>query len=330
MSTATTGLGSFDTLRDHIKRYLSVGVYNLIPLKHGTKDRPLLDWKHQKKRLPTLSEIASRFSRLCNIAVVLGETARLVAIDIDGDAAKQRVERKLVELGICNNLRVSMLDTMMTRTGSGGFHFVFYVSAVLFERYDLRTKTLWSGTSNHEEIKFMGEGSIVILAPSLHPSGADHYYQWNGKRPIELSEIQLKQLLELFGEKYLPTTLDEHNTTDNDDTSEPPVSSISAIRQGILGNSVKPTLSLSPSETQGLIKVLEPVYQTGKRNRITLGYAGLLRRRGYTLRSVEDFCVLVCKTFDDDEIESRLETVRRTFKKPLEGISGWGWLNDIG
>ncbi len=65
---------------------------------------------------------------VCNVAVVLGQVSGLVAIDIDGDVTKQRVERKLVEMGCCNNLRVSMLDTMMTLTGSGGFHFVFRVS----------------------------------------------------------------------------------------------------------------------------------------------------------------------------------------------------------
>ncbi len=47
----------------------------------------------------------------------------------------------------------------------------------------------------HEEIKFIGEGSIAILAPSLHPNGTGQY-RWNGKAPVELSEKQLKQLLE--------------------------------------------------------------------------------------------------------------------------------------
>ena len=321
-----------ELLHEHIRGYIKNGIYNLIPLELGTKNKFLVNWKPYQKRLPVASELSSWFSRPRNIAVVLGHVSRLVAIDIDGDAAKQRVERKLVEMGYCNNLRVSMLDTMMTLTGSGGFHFLFRVSPKLFkeeddlfEKYDLRTKTLWQGSGEHEEIKFMGEGSIVILAPSVHPNGTGQY-QWNGKAPIELTEKQLKQLLEVFCEKYLPTTLDEHTTVDKSLPRVDDSSSISAIRQGLLLNTKS---SLSPKETQDLIAALSPVYKVGKRNAITLGYAGIMRKRGYSLQTVEDFCVVVCKTFNDEELESRLRAVRDTFKKSIDKIAGWSWLNDV-
>src|SRR5687768_6047906 len=98
-----------ECLREHIRGYINIGIYSLIPLKYGTKNKPLVDWKPYRKRIPTLSELRSWFSssKSCNnnVAVVLGQMSRLVAIDIDGDAAKQRVERKLVEMGYCNNLR---------------------------------------------------------------------------------------------------------------------------------------------------------------------------------------------------------------------------------
>jgi hypothetical protein len=320
-----------ELLHEHIRSYIEIGIYNLIPLKLGTKNKPLVDWKQYQKRLSTPSEISSGFSRPCNVAVVLGQVSRLVAIDIDGDAAKQRVEGKLVEMGYCNNLRVSMLDTMMTLTGSGGFHFLFHVSGKLFEedydlfeKYDLRTKTLWSGSGDHEEIKFMGEGSIVILAPSLHPNGFGQYL-WNGKAPITLSEKQLKQLLDVFCEKYIPTTLDEH-TKPAATVIEGDPSSISSIRQKLLLDTKS---SLSPKETQQLITALRPAYKVDKRNAITLGHAGIMRKRGYSLQTVEDFCVLVCKTFNDEELESRLSAVRDTFKKPIDKIAGWSWLNDV-
>jgi hypothetical protein len=326
------------TLLEQVQDYINAGIYSLIPLKHGTKNKPLIDWKPYQKRLPSRSEKTAWFSSLCNIAAILGQTARLVAIDVDGDGAKQRVERKLVEMGYCNNLRVSMLDTMMTLTGSGGFHFVFYVDPKLFDKYDLRTKTLWSGSSKHEEIKFLGKGSIVMLAPSLHPNGS-RQYQWNERAPIELSERQLTQLLEVFCEKYLPTTLEDvnNNNTSSSTVEEkgdhpPSTTSISAIRQSILqpkiGREPAPTLSLK--ETYDLIKALKPAYKVGRRNAITLGYAGVLRKRSYALHTVEDFCVVVCKTFNDEEIESRLRAVRDTFKKSIDKIAGWGWLNDIG
>ena len=320
MTTTTTTTAS---LLEQIRDYTNVGIYSLIPLKHGTKNKPLVDWKPYRKRLPTPSERASWFSspsKLCNVAAVLGRTARLVAIDIDGDAAKQRVERKLVEMGRCNNLRVSILHTMMTRTGSGGFHFVFRISdPELSEKYDLRTKTLWQGSpGKHEEIKFLGEGSIAMLAPSLHPNGSGQYL-WNGKPPMELSEKELKQLLEVFCERYLPTSLDEHITTNT--------AVDNSIKQSLLLQNTHS--SLSPNETQQLITALKPVYKLGKRNTITMGYSGFMRKHGYTLRVVEDFCVLVCRTFNDEEIESRLRTVRDTFRKPIDKIAGWSLLNDI-
>lgn len=322
-----------ESLGEHIRGYINIGIYTLIPLKRGTKNKPLVDWKPYQKRLPKPSEITSWFSRSSNVAVVLGQASRLVAIDIDGDAAKQRVEKKLVEMGHCNNLRVSMLQTMMTLTGSGGFHFVFRISPQLFERkYDLRTKTLWQGSSEHNEIKFLGEGSIAMLAPSLHPNGFGQYL-WNGKAPVELSEKELKKLFIVFCEKYLPTTLDDHHiiavvdSSSSNNTSDGSSSSISSIRQRLLLNTR--SSSLSPKEIQQLITALKPAYRLGKRNTITMGYAGVMRKRGYTLHTVEEFCVMVCKTFNDEELESRLRTVQDTFRKPIDKIAGWTLLNDV-
>lgn len=308
-------------LHEHVHDYIDAGIYALIPLKHGTKNKPLVDWKPYRKRLPTSSERTSWFSSSgpCNIAGVLGRTSGLVAIDIDGDAAKQRVEKKLAELGFCNNLRVSMLDTMMTLTGSCGFHFVFCISPELFEKYDLRTKTLWYGdSSEHCEIKFLGEGSIAMLAPSLHPNGSGQY-RWNGKAPIELSEKQLIQLLSVFCEKYLPTTLDEHTTSSTTNTA---ASSLPLNTRS----------SLSPDDIQELINALKPRYTRGKRHTITLGYSGFMRKCGYSLEAVQEFCVIVCQTFNDEEVESRLRDVKDTFAKPIKTgreIAGWSLLNDI-
>jgi hypothetical protein len=105
-SSSSEPVEPVETTSDHIRGYIDAGIYSLIPLKHGTKNKPLVDWKPYQKRLPTPSEITSWFSRpsLCNVAAVLGQASRLVAIDIDGDAAKQRVEKKLafIEVVICS------------------------------------------------------------------------------------------------------------------------------------------------------------------------------------------------------------------------------------
>jgi hypothetical protein len=313
-------LANTKTLREYIEGYTEAGVYSLIPLKHGTKNKPLIDWKPYQKRLPTPSEIASWFfssGELRNVAAILGQASRLIAIDIDGDAAKQRVERKLAKLGYCNNLRVSILDTMMTLTGSGGFHLVFRVNPWLFEEYDLRTKTLWyDANSEHCEIKFLGEGSIVILSPSLHPNGVGRYL-WNGKAPIELSEEALKQLFNAFSDRYLPTTLDEHTST----TTATTTTAATTISSPLSGQKI-----------ERLLAVLKPRYTKGRRHRITLGYSGFLRKEGYSLKAVEEFCVIVCQTFNDEELESRLHDVKDTFAKPMSTgreIAGWSMLNDI-
>ncbi len=59
-----------------------------------------------------------------------------------------------------------------------------------------------------------------------------------------------------------------------------------------------------------------------------MGYSGLMRKR-YTLEVVEDFCVKVCRTLNDEEIESRIRTVRHTFSEPINKIAGWSLLNDV-
>lgn len=83
-------------LHEHIHGYIDAGIYALIPLKSGTKNKPLVDWKPYQKRFPTSNEITSWFfsgPSLCNVAGVLGQTSGLVAIDIDGDAAKQSLKK---------------------------------------------------------------------------------------------------------------------------------------------------------------------------------------------------------------------------------------------
>jgi hypothetical protein len=115
---------------------------------------PIGRWLEYQNRLPTRREVELWFSSLeCNIGTITGRTSNLAVIDVDGD------------LGISSLGTVHPENTLLARTGGGGFH-LFYS---LKEPVPTRTKAF-------PGIDIRADGGYVVLPPSKHKSGRN--YEW--------------------------------------------------------------------------------------------------------------------------------------------------------
>ena len=135
----------------HAVYYLTQLGLSVIPVASCGKN-PLVRWTPFQSRRPTLEEIREWFCRKfpgANIAVVTGRVSGVVVLDVDSDTVPEFL---------------SGVRTWVVRT-SRGRHFYFRVPPGV----DVCCKRL-------EGIDLKGEGGIVILPRSVHPSGVR--YEW--------------------------------------------------------------------------------------------------------------------------------------------------------
>ncbi|MEM5855657.1 MAG: bifunctional DNA primase/polymerase [Candidatus Aenigmatarchaeota archaeon] len=155
--------------------YLKEVGFNVIPAKEKDKV-PIIPWKKYQKERVTEKDLIKWFtSENLNLACVLGRVSGYVVIDIDS----QIVPNWLKDV-----------KTWIAKSGKG-FHYYFKISNDMYvpsERID-------------DKIELKGEGNIIILPGSTHPSGK--LYRWKCfidelKEPASFSSIlpriiQLKQ-----------------------------------------------------------------------------------------------------------------------------------------
>jgi hypothetical protein len=165
------------TLEEYVERYIALG-WNIFPVAYATKGGFLGKWKEYITRKQTPEEIRENFrpyyeSGLINIALILGRTSNnTVAPDFDG--------LKLHEM-----FASLMPPTMISRTGSQeGFHYIYIVEEIVKSDRDtyvhekIRSHKGKIGDEDHIDIQ--GEGSIIILPPSMHDKSGKRY-QWLDK-----------------------------------------------------------------------------------------------------------------------------------------------------
>jgi hypothetical protein len=348
--------------RKHVAMYRQMG-FSLIPLHFQTK-KPVVDWTPYQTTPPTETEIQNWFFAdttsadkdkkgplLYNLAVVLGPVSgNLFGIDIDGFSAQARYSKGLADLGYCNNnLRTTLLHTFMTRSGSHkGYHALFRVSDELLQEDDFyrnlllgkASQPLWQGQGEHKEIKFLGRGSLAVLPPSIHPSGKCQFYVWNNKPPQLISTAkELAELFSIFSEGDSERAwnkrkcewarkVDREQRNNSPDTI-PLTSFADSFLGAAAGRGLRPRIS--DEDKQFLLKMLmkNNRYRKGNRHRITMGVAGFLRWRAYTMDAALKFIDFVCDFFHDEETDSRRRDVIDTYSKPIEEIAWRSWLDGI-
>lgn len=343
-----------DAVRTHVKQYRALGI-SVIPREFMTKGKGI-NWKEFQTRRPTDDECPQWFfatDTMYNIAAPLGPVNDyLLDIDVDGDAGCARAAKALSDLGYANNLRTTLLHTMMTKSGSGhGFHFLLRVDPRLFDddenedapfhRYlfSRAKEDLWTGKGEHEGISLLWKGSLAVLAPSVHESGKMKFYSWNGKRPqVIMSGKELKELISIFSDGDGETLWDRkkrdfakkcEREERNNSPDTIPLTDFAAL--GAMAAAAQGRRQISDKDKEYLLKLLmkNNRYRKGNRHKITMGVAGYLRWRGYTEDAALRYIDFVCDFFHDEERESRRRDVTDTYSKPIEEIAWRTWLDGI-
>ena len=133
---------------EFIKMFQDLGL-NVIPCKEKSKE-PAISWKEYQNK-----KYFGHFEKDCNLAVICGKVSGgLVVIDIDSPELFPGFE-KLKE------------ETLVTRTGSGGYHIFGKVTGDL-------PPIMRLNNDKKQHIDIQSEGTYVIVPPSVHPDGA--YY----------------------------------------------------------------------------------------------------------------------------------------------------------
>jgi Bifunctional DNA primase/polymerase, N-terminal len=328
--------------RKNVALYRSLG-FCCIPLEYGTKKKPRVKWTENP----------------LNVGVVLGAVSNnLIMIDIDGPAAQQVFSKGLVDIGY-GNLRTTLVNTAMTRSGSHrGYHFLLRVSdevlndkqAGEFYRHLLFGKAkreLWTGSGKHEEIALLSTGGMAILSPSLHPDGG--WYAWNGRQPQTLStKEEVEDLLGMFGFDLAKERQDrrrKHRRNQQILKRNAGISPLSSLVDSYddaessdpapVGVVHKATMEsyrlISKREKMNWLDALakRDRYRLGNRHKVILDLAGALRKSGYTQESVLDFVEEICDYFSDEERDDRRRAVLTTWERPIDQVKGWSGLNEI-
>lgn len=117
-----------------------------------------------------------------NVGIVTGPASGLVVLDVDGDAGLQTLAQLEQRLG-------SMPPTLCSRTGSGGFHY-------LFRHPGEGHRVVNRAHSLGRCLDIRGNGGLFVLPPSAHRSGRG--YEWIACDGVELAPFDwLGRALEL-------------------------------------------------------------------------------------------------------------------------------------
>jgi hypothetical protein len=265
-------------------------------------------WGELQSQLQTLEDVERRFQNKedCNIAILTGTALGILAFDIDGEKAHKHFDKIIDSLGdpqIADAIR----STMQTRTGGPyGRHIILKVNPLDFvgNGNTIKTTTLWRGNSGHSEVKLKGEGGYIIAPPSLHSSGKRYEFM-NKAPPMILSKEQISKLLQVFD-------------SSNDADGEPGEGAISVKnRAENVNNSLFKNLEIS--KVKEIVSVLKEHYMDGSRDELIFGITGLLFKNKVSLPSAKEIIAILCDSTNDEEKTSRLEVLRNTYMKGLDG-----------
>lgn len=145
--------------------------WSVVPQRPGEK-RPTVGWKPYQSIPPRPSQLYDWYRQWpdAGVALVLGPVSGAFAIDCDGEEGHRAL---LGHLG-------SVPEAATSISGSGKpyrYHLLFQHPGP-----DVPTQARYCPWS--EKLEFRGEGGMIVIPPSLHPSG--RCYAWeDGKAPWE-------------------------------------------------------------------------------------------------------------------------------------------------
>jgi hypothetical protein len=163
------------------------------------------------------------------------------------------------------------------------------------------------------EIKSEGKHGLAYCTPSIHKNGSP-YEIIGTQEPFVMSAADIMTLrgrLDNFYRKHGFEYIREYESPQN-----------------IL---VEPNYDnhLTAPKMQALLNKLLPFYVKPNRDRIAMDLAGYLRKEG--VPELETFALIdhLCVASHDEERSSRLEMVRRTYKRDINSIRGYSGLKEL-
>ena len=286
---------SANQLLHYAKFYHEKGL-NVIPVVFRDK-KPALDWKEYQERRSTEEEIERWFSSgKYNIGVVCGKTSgNLFVIDIDASELWEKWNKQLLNEPEIN---WAVFGTWVHKSGKG-VHIVFRAkdfepkSGVLIQR---------------PHVDILAEGKIVVVPPSVHPSGAEYSFIYGIdnltggiKDVVSVDKVTYEKIVESLKRTAgvpIERELKEEQRTET------------------VVNGLKVLQSETLVEIKDLVK---PAYDEGYRQSLILFLAGwFAKARIHPLAVVQIAKWLHDETQDKDKMEERVGAIVYTYKK--EGI----------
>ena len=142
--------------------------WSVVPQNPGDK-HPSVRWKPFQERVPTEEELAGWFAQWpqAGLAVVLGPVSNLLVIDVDGTEAHEQLVERLGSMPVAP-------EAISGSHKPNRYH-------LFFRCPNMPTKA--KATPWNPKLEFRGKGGIVIIPPSLHPSG--NRYAWADGRSMD-------------------------------------------------------------------------------------------------------------------------------------------------
>lgn len=147
--------------QDFLTFYADKG-WHIFPCK--TRDKtPIVKWQDEATNdLPRLVDWWTEYPD-ANIGLATGKRSGLFALDVD---SRHGGEKTLNDL---TNKFGQLPNTPISKTGGGGFHYLFEHT----NGHEIRNSAGKLGAG----LDTRGDGGYIVVPPSLHPSGK--YYEWD-------------------------------------------------------------------------------------------------------------------------------------------------------
>ena len=232
-----------------------------------------------------------------NIAIILSNKG--IVIDSDGKKCEYIIWEKIVP-NLSNDLQKAFRKTTRTRTGGGGEHIIFGLRQEDFPD-GVPTKNIIK-LGDHEEIKFLGNGSYVVER-GIHQSGKEYLPSNDIEKLVYLSKEQVEELLTALNN--LRPEAPKQKSKPNREKEQP----------------IK-TYNLDDSKIESIVNELEPWYKLGGRDEIAFSCGGCLHK--WEISQDSATAVISQLALNDEEKESRISTLKNTYSKKRDSadVSG--------
>ena len=285
---------------EYKRRELSV-----IALVSKSKKPQRLKWdeyQHVMAKEEQLKEWFCTTGQRNNVGIITGTVSKILVIDIDGQEAQTRFQKKIEEIQD-QDILTSINRTMKIKTGSGNINVVIGFNPEEFDtnRKKIKNRILWKGNgSGHSEIRIKGEGGYIVAPPSIHPNG-NKYELINGLDIVTFSKDQIQTIFDVLSSRKESRNKFAHDT-----------------HQHWLDDEI----------ISDIIEILKPYCQSGVRNDFLMCLCGWLRKENVSMENARK--VIDGLTEDDEEKQERFATLEATYNKTdLDDVSGYSGLLTI-